>query len=210
MSGRPEFVKVCGVTRLHDARLVADAGADAIGFIFWPGSPRYVAPQDARDIVRGKASEMKAVGVFVDEPVDRVREISDLVGLDFVQLHGAESAADVHQLNSTLHGGVIRAIGLKQGALPYLVELDEDVLLLLDAHDPARHGGTGRTIDWDAAREIAKTRRTILSGGLTPENVAGAVAAVQPYGIDVSSGVESSPGVKDPVRLKRFFEALND
>jgi phosphoribosylanthranilate isomerase len=89
-------------------------------------------------------------------------------------------------------------------------EFDDDVLILLDAHDPERHGGTGRTIDWAAARGIAALRRTILSGGLNPDNVGRAVAAVRPYGIDVSSGVESAPGVKDPTRLKRFFEALND
>ena len=101
-------------------------------------------------------------------------------------------------------------MALHDGSAPDLSGFDDDVLILLDAHDPARHGGTGRTIDWDAARRIASSRRTILAGGLNPENVSEAVSAVQPYGIDVSSGVESAPGVKDAARLKRFFEALND
>jgi phosphoribosylanthranilate isomerase len=106
--------------------------------------------------------------------------------------------------------GVIKAVGLTNGSSIDVTDFDDDVLLLLDAHDPERHGGTGRTVDWETARGIAVSRRTILSGGLDPDNVGGAVRAVRPYGIDVSSGVESAPGVKDPVRLTRFFEALND
>ena len=207
MSPRPLFVKVCGITRLQDADLAADLGATAIGFIFWPGSPRYVSPEDARGIVRRKAAGVKTVGVFVDEPPERVRQVADLVGLDMVQLHGSESAGVVRDLSGRV--GVIKAITLDGGA-PDLSGFDEDVLILLDAHDPARQGGTGRTIDWDAARGIAASRRTILAGGITPENVGEAVSAVEPYGIDVSSGVESAPGIKDAARLKRLFEAFND
>jgi phosphoribosylanthranilate isomerase len=208
MSARRLFVKVCGITRLQDADLAADLGASAIGFIFWPGSPRYVSPDDAREIARRKAEGVKAVGVFVDEAVERVRQIADLVGLDMVQLHGNESPTVVRDLRRTV--GVIKAISLADAAPVDLSELDEDVLILLDAHDPVRRGGTGRTIDWAAARRVASSRRTILAGGLNPENVGEAVSAVEPYGIDVSSGVESAPGVKDASRLKRLFEALND
>ena len=210
MSKEKLFVKVCGITRLEDADLAADHGATAIGFIFWPGSPRYISPQDARQIVRRKAAGVKAVGVFVDEPVERVRQIAALVGLDLVQLHGTESTSVVRSLSRAGEATVIKAVGLTNGAAPDLTGFDDDVLILLDAHDPARHGGTGRTIDWETARRIALSRRTILSGGLNPENVGEAVSAVQPYGIDVSSGVESAPGVKDAMRLKRLFEALND
>jgi phosphoribosylanthranilate isomerase len=208
MNTHPLFVKVCGITRLQDANLAADLGASAIGFVFWLGSPRYVSPEDARDIVRRKAPGVKAVGVFVDEPPERVEQISVLAGLDLVQLHGSESPAVVRGLSAARP--VIKAVALDNGSTLDLGGFAEDVLILLDAHDPARHGGTGRTIDWDAARRIALSRRIILAGGLCPENVGEAVSAVQPYGIDVSSGVESAPGVKDAARLKGFFEALHD
>ena len=226
MKGRDLFVKVCGITRLQDADQAADHGASAIGFIFWPGSPRYISPEDARAIVRRKAAGLRTVGVFVDEAVERVQQIAEVVGLDLVQLHGNETAADVRaaQLKLRPTGNpqasvgrgfsraveVIKAVALNGSAPVDLSGFDDDVLILLDAHDPARHGGTGRTIDWAAARSVASARRTILAGGLTPDNVGAAVAAVEPYGVDVSSGVESAPGVKDAMRLKRFFEALND
>jgi len=226
MKGRDLFVKVCGITRLQDADQAADHGASAIGFIFWPGSPRYISPEDARAIVRRKAAGLRTVGVFVDEAVERVQQIAEVVGLDLVQLHGNETAADVRAAQLKLQPGgnpqasvgrgfsraveVIKAVALNGSAPVDLSGFDDDVLILLDAHDPARHGGTGRTIDWAAARSVASARRTILAGGLTPDNVGAAVAAVEPYGVDVSSGVESAPGVKDAMRLKRFFEALND
>ena len=226
MKGRDLFVKVCGITRLQDADQAADHGASAIGFIFWPGSPRYISPEDARAIVRRKAAGLRTVGVFVDEAVERVQQIAEVVGLDLVQLHGNETAADVRAAQLKLRPGgnprasvgrgfsraveVIKAVALNGSAPVDLSGFDDDVLILLDAHDPARHGGTGRTIDWAAARDVASARRTILAGGLTPDNVGAAVAAVEPYGVDVSSGVESAPGVKDAMRLKRFFEALND
>jgi len=226
MKGRDLFVKVCGITRLQDADQAADHGASAIGFIFWPGSPRYISPEDARAIVRRKAAGLRTVGVFVDEAVERVQQIAEVVGLDLVQLHGNETAADVRaaQLKLRPTGDpqvsvgrgfsraveVIKAVALNGSAPVDLSGFDDDVLILLDAHDPARHGGTGRTIDWAAARSVASARRTILAGGLNPDNVGAAVAAVEPYGVDVSSGVESAPGVKDAMRLKRFFEALND
>jgi phosphoribosylanthranilate isomerase len=227
MSTGALFVKVCGITRLQDAELAAELGAAAVGFIFWPGSPRYIAPEAAREIVRRKGTGVKAVGVFVDEPVEDVRRIAEVAGLDLVQLHGNESGkycrevaeAITVRLPATARGPgkadttgirVIKSVAMKDGGPIDLRDLDEDVLILLDAHDPERHGGTGRTIDWGAAREVAASRRTILSGGLNADNIGRAIAAVQPYGVDVSSGVESAPGVKDAVLLKGFFEALND
>jgi phosphoribosylanthranilate isomerase len=234
------FVKICGITRPQDADLAIELGADALGFVFWPGSPRYISPDAARAILQRaswKAGSVLAVGVFVDEPVEDVARVMDTVGLTAAQLHGNESAeycrqlaqlgsppAVAHQPGPSSSGSpttprdgardgrrrLIKAIGMRAGEVPDINEFAPDVLILLDAHDPSRYGGTGRTIDWSSARQIATSRRTILAGGLNPANIGLALAAVQPYGVDVSSGVESAPGVKDPDRLKSLFEALND
>jgi phosphoribosylanthranilate isomerase len=220
MNNVPLFVKVCGITRLQDADCAAGLGASAIGFIFWPGSPRYIAPEDAREIVRQKSSRLSTVGVFVNESMEQIGTIVNTVGLDLAQLHGSESPEYCRRLARLSPPGtegrlrLIKAIGLKgEAAADAEAEIDgfdSDVLILLDAHDPARHGGTGRTVDWNAARRIAASRRTILSGGLSAETVGAALESVRPYGIDVSSGVESAPGVKDADKLRRFFEALDD
>ena len=202
----PLFVKICGITRLQDAQLALELGATALGFIFWPRSPRYIAPEQARAIVRQLPATVSKVGVFVDEPIELVTQMLDFVGLGMAQLHGAESPEYCRQLGQTR---TIKALAMKNGASPKVGDFDEDILIMLDAHDPARHGGTGRTVDWNAARQIAGARKTILSGGLNPANVRAAIDSVQPYGVDASSGVESAPGVKDAVRLKSFFEALN-
>jgi phosphoribosylanthranilate isomerase len=218
MNDQPLFVKVCGITRLQDADCAAGLGASAIGFIFWPGSPRYIAPEDAREIVRQKSSRLSTVGVFVNESMEQIRKIMGTVGLDLAQLHGSESPEYCRQLARLGPPGpdgqmrLIKAVGLKdERAFDAEIDgFDPDVVILLDTHDPARHGGTGRTVNWNAARQIAASRRTILSGGLSAENVGAALESVRPYGIDLSSGVESAPGVKDAGKLRRFFEALND
>jgi len=198
------FVKVCGITRQEDANLAAELGADALGFIFWPGSPRFIDPHEARTIVRSLPPFVSAVGVFVDQPIDYVEEVASLVGLSAVQLHGNESIEYCLRIRHR----VIKAASLEKHAADSLVELPRQMVLLLDAHDPTRHGGTGRTVDWMAARRVAASRPAILSGGLTANNVAAALEAVQPYGVDVSSGVESAPGRKDRQRLLDFFAAL--
>lgn len=228
------FVKICGITRREDADLSAKLGATALGFVFWPGSPRYIHPDKARAIVEALPTAIVKVGVFVDEPVDHVVQTMDTVGLNAAQLHGQESPAYCRQLTVRLTpdptnrpdvGGanrpntqvefgfvrtLIKSVAMKDDGAISTGEFDPDVLILVDAHDPTRPGGTGRTTDWEAARQIALSRPTILAGGLTPSNIAVAVRTVQPYGVDVSSGVEASPGMKDHDRLKRFFEALHD
>ena len=156
--------------------------------------------------MRALPATVTKVGVFVDEPIELVTQTLDFVGLGMAQLHGAESPEYCRQLGQTR---TIKAVAMKNGAPPAVGDFDDDVLILLDAHDPSRYGGTGRTVDWNAARQIAGARKTILSGGLNVANVRAAIDSVQPYGVDVSSGVESAPGVKDGVRLKSFFEALN-
>jgi phosphoribosylanthranilate isomerase len=196
---------VCGITRVEDALLAAELGAFAVGFVFWPGSPRFIDPYRARPIAAALPPDVAAVGVFVDQPADYVKSVAGLVPLGVVQLHGSASIDDFAQVRCRL----IRAVGLGDPFDASSVDrVPSRVTVLLDAHDPIRKGGTGRTVDWTAAAGIAKRRRTILSGGLTPDNVRAAVGVVQPYAIDVSSGVESAPGVKDAAKLRALFSAI--
>jgi tryptophan synthase beta subunit len=199
------FVKVCGITRVEDAMLAAELGASAVGFVFWPGSPRYIEPARARAIVRQLPPFVVAVGVFVDEPVDHVREVAALVGLGAVQLHGHESPADADRVG-------LRVIKAVRGGAAAVDEMDRwppSVLLLVDAADAARHGGTGTLADWAVASRMASRRPVALAGGLTAANVEAAIRAVRPAAIDVSSGVEASPGIKDHARMRAFFAAVH-
>jgi phosphoribosylanthranilate isomerase len=200
------FVKICGITRAKDADLAIGLGASALGFVFWPNSPRYVSAESAKAIAATVPANVLKVGVFVDQPVEEVARIMDEVGLDVAQLHGHESPEYCRELKRT----VFKSVAITDNGSTKIDDFDADVVLLVDAHDPARFGGTGKTVNWDSAREIAATRRTILAGGLNAANIKLAVRSVRPYGVDVSSGVESSPGVKDPNRLRTFFEALHD
>jgi phosphoribosylanthranilate isomerase len=196
------LVKICGITRLEDAVAAVDAGAGAIGFIFWPASPRFIDPHRARKIVARLPPFITPVGVFVNQPLDYVNGVSSLVRLGAVQLHGDEAPDFAARVTSP----VIKAVSPGAGTATWPAE----VRLLLDVHDPVARGGTGRTIDWTAAAEIASRRNILLAGGLTPDNVAGAIARVRPFGIDVSSGVEIAPGIKDHRRLLALFEAVHD
>jgi phosphoribosylanthranilate isomerase len=198
------FVKICGITNAGDARAAAERGADAVGFIFWPSSPRFVDPEVAQAIVAALPHSVAAVGVFVNQPAGHVNDVAARVGLRAVQLHGDESEAFAAGISRP----VIKSIALNRGVTPDFERWPKSVTLLVDAHDPVRRGGTGTTVDWTAAADLAKHRRVILAGGLTPENVADAIARVRPYGIDVSSGVERAPGVKDHDRLAALFDAL--
>ena len=197
------LVKICGITRLEDAEAAVAAGASAIGFVFWPTSPRYIDPHRARTIAAMLPPLVTPVGVFVDQPLDYVNDVASLVRLGAVQLHGDETP----EFAASVSGPVIKAVSPGRAdvrAWPLRVRL------LLDVHDPVVRGGTGRTIDWTAAAAISAQREIVLAGGLTPDNVAGAVARVRPYGIDVSSGVERAPGIKDHGRLRALFEAVHD
>ena len=198
-------VKVCGIRRAEDAARAIDLGASAIGFVFWPDSPRYIEPARARDIAASLPEHITAVGVFVDQPAQHVIDVAALVPIGAVQLHGTELIDDFARVNQPL----IKAVPVTDPFDASTVDgLPPFVTVLLDAHDPVRHGGTGRTIDWAAAAAVASRRKTILSGGLNAANVGEAIARVQPHMIDVSSGVESSPGRKDPDKLRRFFAAI--
>lgn len=198
-------VKVCGLTRISDALLASDLGASAVGFVFWEKSPRYIDPDQAAAIVARLPPDVAPVGVFVDASPGWVKEVADHVGLSAIQLHGDESPDSL----AALRRRVIKAVPLRGPAdVAAASSLPEAVTPLIDAHDPVKRGGTGRTVDWAMAATLARQRRVFLAGGLTPSNVGGAVRAVRPYGIDVSSGVETSPGVKSPELLHAFFEAV--
>jgi phosphoribosylanthranilate isomerase len=195
------FVKICGITRAEDAAAAVDAGARAIGFVFWPQSPRFIDPYRARAIAAGLPPFVTTVGLFVNQPADHIHGVTSLVRLGAVQLHGDEPVAFAESLPHP----VIKALTVADPISGWPARMR----VLLDAHDPARRGGTGRTIDWTAAAAIAATRPVLLAGGLTPANVGDAVARVRPFGVDVSSGVERSPGIKDHRKIAALFEALH-
>jgi phosphoribosylanthranilate isomerase len=200
-------VKICGIRRVEDAVLAAELGAWGVGFIFWPGSPRFIDPYRAKTICRALPPWVVPVGVFVDQPADYVTAVASLVHLGAVQLHGDETLDAIERLPHR----VIKSV-------PMTPDFDEETIdrfpsrvgVLLDVHDPSRHGGTGNTVDWSKAAAAAHRRKVLLAGGLCPENVRAAVATVRPFGIDVSSGVEASPGVKDHNRMRALFAAVGD
>lgn len=197
-------VKICGVTSPGDAVLAAELGASAIGLVFWPGSPRCVDAAQARAIVTALPPFVSAVGVFVNQVAESA-QIAREVGLSAVQFHGDEPSAAYRDFPIR----VIKAVTvLDASAREAAAVVPATATVLLDAHDRVKRGGTGRQIDWSIASMIARDRRIILSGGLSADNVAAAIAAVQPYAIDVSSGVESAPGRKDPAKLRALFAAL--
>ena len=195
------IAKICGITRLADARHAVQHGATALGFVFWPDSPRFIRPEDAGSIVRELPQGIEAVGVFVNQPAEEIVRIVATARLTTIQLHGDEVPAHA----ATLDRPVWRALAL-ESLNGSLAEWPVDTTIVLDAHDPVRRGGTGRAIDWVRAAEVARQRRVILAGGLTPENVQDAIAAVRPFGVDVSSGVEETPGVKSFDKVARFLE----
>jgi phosphoribosylanthranilate isomerase len=193
------FVKICGITNEDDALLSVAMGADAVGFVFAP-SPRQVAAQKVYDITRRLPPEILTVGVFRDEHPSRVIETAHKAGVKAVQLHGRESREQCKEIAGHFRW-VIKAFGSDDENLPRADEYSTD-MILLDAPSP----GSGKVFDWSLAGDAPDSVKLILAGGLTPDNVAAAVREVQPWGVDVSSGVEKSPGMKDALAVKRFIE----
>lgn len=197
------FVKICGLTVLEEARAALDYGADALGFNFYPPSPRYLPPQAAAPLIRalrGTHPQAVCVGVFVNTPLPEVQAILHQCGLDAAQLHGEETPADV----AALAGRAFKAFrGL--GAHHAAYARASAPAFLVDAYSPTLYGGTGHTADWAGAHALAQAYPLLLAGGLTPQNVAAAIAQVQPWGVDVASGVERAPGHKDPDKLRQFI-----
>jgi phosphoribosylanthranilate isomerase len=197
------FVKICGITRREDAEAAVAEGASALGFVFWPGSPRFIDPSLAKEIVAALPRSVAAVGVFVNQPASHVNRVAKLAGLSAVQLHGDEDERAAAKMTLP----VIKAVSVRDGAFPDR-QWPARVMLLFDADDPIRRGGTGMTANWPAAAAVARRRRVLLAGGLRPDNVGEAIGYVRPFGIDVSSGVEQSPGIKDRRLLAALFEAI--
>jgi phosphoribosylanthranilate isomerase len=203
-------VKICGLTNLPDAQAAAEAGADMLGFIFYPPSPRFVEPAHAAAIIASlqpMALPVRTVGLFVNAPLRAIQEALRLCHLDLVQLHGGEPP----HLLETLQPQAFKALrptSLDEAAAEaeWYADLGppDGPQLLLDAYHPQLHGGTGQVGDWAIAAALAPRYRILLAGGLTPDNVRHAVRQVRPWGVDVSSGVEAAPGQKDRDKMRRF------
>jgi phosphoribosylanthranilate isomerase len=200
------LVKICGITRLEDAEAAIEQGAGALGFVFWRPSPRAIEVERAREILAALPPLVPTVGVFVNQPADEVNAVAERVGLSAVQLHGDETL----EYADGIRRPVVKSMSVDRTTPSDIDRWPARVRLLLDVYDPSRRGGTGRHVDWSRAAAVAARRPVLLAGGLTADNVAEAVGRVRPFGIDVSSGVESAPGIKDHVRLRALFAALRE
>lgn len=205
-------IKICGITNADDALFAADAGADALGFVFHGKSPRFVSPEDAGRITAKLPPFITTVGVFVDETMEAIISTAKTAHLACLQLHGQEPPEFCVEAGRATGLKVIKAFRVAsaedaQGVKEYK---DSASAILLDSFSKDAHGGTGRTFDWKIGVEAKKYGRIILSGGLNPENVGTALRTVAPYAVDASSGVEVSPGVKDHAKIKRFVNVVRE
>jgi phosphoribosylanthranilate isomerase len=197
-------VKICGITNIADALVAVEAGADALGFNFYSRSPRYLQPEQARAIIKQLPSNILAVGIFVNESRELIEHMLDFAKLHTLQLHGDETPEMCNQLGRKK---VIKAFRGRARFDPETVKPYANGPILLDAYDPDLAGGSGRTVDWRLARRVREIGAPLyLAGGLTVENVAEAIVSVEPYAVDVCSGVERAPGLKDHALVRRFVE----
>jgi phosphoribosylanthranilate isomerase len=199
-------VKICGIRRAEDAQAAVEAGASALGFNFWTGTPRYIAPEQAARIIATVPRGIWTVGLFVDERPERVMEIASQAGVSMLQLHGSEGPEYLDQLGSLPK---IKAIKVGDDFQPEeLSRYRSASAFLLDCYVEGMVGGTGRTFDWSQAVKAKAFGKIILAGGLRPENVGEAVRRVQPWAVDVCTGVEPEPGKKDPQLIREFLRAV--
>ncbi|MCE9644721.1 MAG: phosphoribosylanthranilate isomerase [Chloroflexi bacterium] len=202
------IIKICGIKTLKDAFAAIDAGADYLGFNFYPGSVRFIEKETCAEItsiLKKEHPQIKLVGVFVNSSVDEVKDILEACSLDLAQLHGDET----YEIFAQLEPNVFRAFrGIPSDVIGY--ERSEAPAFLVDAAVKGVYGGSGVTANWSAATELAKKYPLLLAGGLTPENVADAVRQVKPWGVDVASGVESAPGEKDAIKMSAFVKAVRE
>jgi phosphoribosylanthranilate isomerase len=201
-------VKVCGITSYDDAAMVLDQGVDALGFNFFPPSPRYICPADARLIIHRVPPFVVTVGLFVNVAgQQQVAEMARIAGVQVLQLHGDETPEYCRGLADW---PLVKALRIGRGKIPENLEEYPVQGFLLDAKDDTLFGGTGKSFDWSLAQGIQRVRPIILAGGLRPDNVREAIRAVQPYGVDVCSGVESAPGKKDAGKLSEFMNEVRN
>ena len=199
--------KICGITNWSDARGAVEAGADFLGFNFYRESSRYISPAAARRIVQRLPEKVASVGVFVNEPEREMLTIARRVGLDYVQLHGDETADVVSRMRRSVR--VIKAVRVRESfRVAQLANFKRASSILLDGFDSRLRGGTGKSFNWKLAKSAGRKRQIFLAGGLTPENAAEAVSAARPFAIDVCSGVESRPGKKDLARMRALVAAV--
>ena len=205
----PIKIKICGITNLEDAGVAVEAGADALGFVFYSQSPRCIESAIAKRIIAQLPPFVIPVGVFVNHDQETIRNVFDECGLAFAQLHGEETPTFCESLGRP----VLRALRLRdRGSLLALAEYKGRMGVrgfIVDAFSTQAYGGTGQTVDWSLAREVAQAAPILLAGGLTANNVQEAIRQVQPYGVDVSSGVEKSPGQKDHEKIRTFTQAVH-
>ncbi len=197
-------IKICGITNIEDALFAANAGADALGFVFYPKSPRNVAPEVVKEIVAALPPFVTTVGLFVNAPAETIRQTMLATGLDRVQLHGDESPQDC----CLPPYRVVKAVRVKDAASLVGIADYQVSALLLDAWSDDHYGGSGESFDWQLAKQATGQSPLILAGGLDPANVAQAIATVNPYAVDVSSGVEERPGRKDHAKIKEFIKQV--
>lgn len=204
-------VKICGITNLGDALTAVKAGADSLGFNFYEKSLRYISPKIAREIVGHFPDNMDKVGVFVDETIEKIIEISATADLDAIQLHGDESPEFVQQLRTQTRRQIIKAFRLSPGFKPEEVLKYKADAILIDAYSPTEPGGTGKTVDWTIAKKCSALVSTLyLAGGLSIDNVSDAIKIVRPFAVDACSRLESEPGKKDVIKVERFIATVRE
>jgi phosphoribosylanthranilate isomerase len=201
-------VKICGLTTLEDAQQAVELGAWALGMIFWPGSPRACPVEQAEAIGAQLHRRAELAGVFVNAPLDEVAVTADLCRFSLLQLHGDEGPAYCQEAGRRTGCKVIKAARVRDAAQVSALRAYHTDFHLLDAHSPKAPGGTGESFDWELGRLHPRTPPVILSGGLTPDNVAQAIEAARPFAVDSASGTEAAPGRKAPAKLSAFFRAV--
>ena len=197
-------IKICGITNVRDAHSASELGADALGFIFYPGSKRYIEPERAGEIIHSLPPYLTTVGVFVNQSLQEIDSVREKTGINLVQLHGDETP----EFCAGLPFKSVKAIRVKEPSDLKRVELYPQEAILFDKYSDAEYGGTGESFSWDWLCGLNTDKKIILSGGLTPGNVSDAVDRVKPYAVDVSTGVEESPGKKSEDKMRKFIQAV--